>query len=169
MKKMLSFSLVFLLTGLIAVAQEAPKEPKNVGISEFDTFKNNSFDILDDSNKLKESATTIDSEIKNYSGVMNTLSLEKLKANFKAVKDGVKSTGDLSTQVAELSGQSKAVLEKAKKVKPAYKSPGAVKNTNSSIKALDFAKKDLAATKEIFEANLQILKEEMKSRGELIE
>ena len=43
-----------------------PKRPENIDVSDFDSFKNNAFDILDQSIELKTDATKVDTDVKAY-------------------------------------------------------------------------------------------------------
>ena len=49
--------------------KKPPKRPDNISVSDYDSFKNSSFDIMDNAIKLKLNFTTIDNEVKKYSGV----------------------------------------------------------------------------------------------------
>lgn len=168
---MKTLNLVALLTLVLTFSIHAQdiEEPKDIGVAEYDDFKNSSFDIMKESATLNKSATTIDNEVKSYSGVMNTISIDKLKQNYKALKEGTEAVGTLSEELAELNGKSQDVLSSAKNIKPKMKSVGAVKNTNKSIQALDASKADLSATKELLSNNMKLIGDELKSRGEMIE
>lgn len=168
MKTLNLLVLFTLVLSVSSIAQDLEK-PRDIGISEYDDFKNSSFDIMGESATLKESATTVDNEVKTYSGVMNTISIDKLKQNYKALKEGSEAVGVLSKELAELNGKSQDVLSSAKGIKPKMKSVGAVKNTNKSIQALDASKADLDATKDLLSSNMKLLGDELKARGELIE
>ena len=63
MKKLIS---VFILLGLFtsSLVVNAQDRPKNIGVSDFDNFKNSSFDVQEESASLKEDVTQIDNEIK---------------------------------------------------------------------------------------------------------
>ncbi|SMD32373.1 hypothetical protein SAMN04488029_0718 [Reichenbachiella faecimaris] len=168
---MKTLNLFALLTVILCFSLSAQDlaEPKDIGVSEYDNFKKSSFDIMKESATLKESATTVDNEVKTYSGAMNTIGIDKLKQNYKALKEGTEAVGTLSKELAELNGKSQDVLSNAKGIKPKMKSVGAVKNTNKSIQALDASKADLSATKELLSNNLKLIGDELKSRGEIIE
>ncbi len=169
MRKLIMPVLLAVLLPLSLFAQEDVKRPANIGDSEFDNFKNTSFDIREESLTLKESVTKIDNEIKNYSGVMNTIGVEKLKGNLKALLDTKTAVATIVNRIGELDNQSKDLLQNAKSLKPKTKSIKATKNTNASVKGLQLAKGDLDAVNEMVTANLALLKEELTSRGEPIE
>jgi uncharacterized protein (DUF3084 family) len=161
--------LVALLPVTVLAQDDAPKRPENMGVSDFDVFKNNSFDILDESAKLKTDATRLDTDVKSYSAGMAAVSVEKLKADYKAFRGIGKSSKELSTRITDLNGQSKALLDQAKSLKPMTKSPQASGNTNKSVKGLDASKKNLEAVAGLVDGNVKILADELKKRGETIE
>ena len=171
MKKTFYFLLIlvlFVLPGFVN-AQDAPKRPDNMGVSDFDVFKNNSFDIMDESTKLKTDATNLDNDIKSYSAGIGSVTLEKLKTDYKAIREIGKSSKDLTSKVGELNSQSKGLLEAAKSVKPMTKSPQATGNTNKSVKGLDAAKKNLDAVATLVQNNSKLLADELKKRGETVD
>lgn len=166
-----SLIILFVFAGpLSLIAQEeAPKRPENMGVSDFDTFKNNSFDILDESAKLKTDATKLDTDVKGYAAGMAGVSLDKLKSDLKAVRGIGKSSKELSTRIGALKDQSKQMLASAKSVKPMTKSPQATNNTNKSVKGLDASKKNLEQVTALVDANTKLLTDEIKRRGETVE
>ena len=168
MKKLVS---VFILLGLFtsSLVVNAQDRPKNIGVSDFDNFKNSSFDVQEESASLKEDVTQIDNEIKQYSGVMNTIGVAKIKEDLKALKGSQKAVKVLSDKIGDLTPQGKTLLENAKDVKPKMKSVSATKNTNKSGKGLDIAKDDLKSVSGLLEADIKLLTEELKARGEPIE
>ncbi|MCR9250375.1 MAG: hypothetical protein NXI20_08110 [bacterium] len=169
MRKLVMPILLSILIPVSLMAQDDVDRPANIGDSEFDNFKNTSFDIREESFTLRESVTKIDEEIKNYSGVMNTIGVEKLKGNFKALLDTKTAIATIVNRIGELDNQSKDLLQNAKSLKPKTKSLKATKNTNASVKGLKLAKTDLDAVKEMLSANIELLTNELKSRGEPIE
>lgn len=170
MKKFVYF-ILFLFAAVVSqsvLAQDdAPKRPENIGISDFDSFKNNSFDILDESTKLKKDATRIDGEIKG--GALAGVSVDKIKQDYKALKGISTSSQALSEKIGQLNDQSKQMLENAKNVNPKLKAPAATNSTNKSIKGLDSARKNLDATSDLVKNNMALLAGELKSRGESFE
>ena len=161
--------LAVLAPGLLIAQDDAPKRPENMGVSDFDVFKNNSFDILDESAKLKADAAKLDTDVKSYSAGLSAVSLEKLKADYKAFRGIGKSSKELTTRITDLNGQSKALLDQAKSLKPMTKSPQATGNTNKSVKGLDHSKKNLEAVAGLVDGNVKLLADELKKRGESIE
>lgn len=161
--------LTVLTPGLLFAQDDAPKRPENMGVADFDVFKNNSFDILDESAKLKADATKLDTDVKSYSAGLAAVSLEKLKADFKAFRGIGKSSKELTGRITDLNGQSKALLDQAKSLKPMTKSPQATGNTNKSVKGLDASKKNLEVVAGLVDGNVKLLGDELKKRGESIE
>lgn len=171
MKKIL-FAVLMLTLALPALtqAQDAPpKRPENMGVADFDSFKNNSFDILDESTKLKTEATRIDTDVKSYSAGLASVSVDKLKADLKAIRQVGQSSKELSTRIGSLDEQGKELLVSAKSVKPMTKSPAATNNTNKSIKGLDVSRKNLDQVTELVSTNTKLLTDELKKRGETVE
>jgi len=162
-------ALVALLPVSLLAQDDAPKRPEKMGVYDFDSFKNNSFDILDESAKLKTDATRIDGEVKNYAATMSSVTLDKLKNDYKALKGIAESSKALTTKIGDLDNQGKDLLASAKNVSPKIKSPQATKNTNSSIKGLDSSKKNLDAVSTLVQNNTKLLAEELKKRGEVVE
>jgi seryl-tRNA synthetase len=173
MKKYIRTVLVMVCAALSlnAMAQEekALKRPDNISVSNFDDFKNNAFDILEQSSKLKQDVTTLDTEIKNYAGVMSTLSAEKLKKDYNALRDMKRTSQTLTEKISELDNQGKDLLSSAKDVSPKTKSMGATSNTNKSVKGLDSAKKNLNAVATLLQTNSKLIVDELKKKGESVE
>lgn len=165
-------SLFLLCFALAAVAQDDAKplkRPDNISVSNFDDFKNTSFDVLEQSAKLKQDVTTIDTEIKNYSGVLSTLSVDKLKKDYNALRDINKVSKSLTEKIGELDNQGKDLLNSAKTVTPKTKSFGATSNTNKSVKGLETARKNLDGVGTLLQTDSKLLLEELKKRGEAVE
>lgn len=173
MKKFIYFLFVLAVVAAPQFTQaqddKTPKRPENIGVSDFDTFKNSSFDILGESANLKTDATKVDTDVKAYAATMSNASLEKLKADFAAIKGVSKSSKELSAKIGDLDTQGKALLTSAKNVNPRTKSPAATKNTNSSIKGLDASKKNLEVVSGLVTTNTKLLADELKKRGETVE
>jgi len=162
-------ALVALLPASVFAQGDAPKRPENMGVSDFDSFKNNSFDILDESTKLKTDATKLDTDVKSYSAGLASVTVEKLKTDLKALKGISKSSKELTTRISDLDEQGKQMLASAKSVKPMTKSPQATGNTNKSIKGLEASRKNLDGVTAIVQENTKLLTDELKRRGETVE
>ena len=175
MKKSFVFYIllsVFVSLGILQAQDKEKKEvkrPKNIGVADYDNFKNNSFDILDESNSLQENVTHIDNEIKGYSGLINTIGVEKIKKNLAALKDSKSAAETLLKKIGELAETGKELLTNVKSVTPKTKSLSASKNTKSSISVLDTSKANVKGLSELLVADIKLITEELKSRGEVIE
>jgi hypothetical protein len=168
--RVLSLAMLALLTFTAAVyAQDKPKRPGDISVSEFDTFKNTAFDIVDASHNLKTNVTTVDNEIKNYSGVINTVAPDKLKKDLAALKGSKKEAETLADRIGKLADQGKGMIGKAKDVTPKMKSLDATSVTNKSIKGLDTAKGYLADIGTLVDTNVKLITDELKKRNEPIE
>jgi hypothetical protein len=170
MKKFFFLCLAFIVSTVVfGQDDKTPKRPENMGVSDFDIFKNNSFDILDESVKLKTDATRLDTDVKSYAAGLASVSVEKLKADFKAFRGIGKSTNELTGRIDDLKEQSKALLESAKSLKPMTRSPQATGNTNKSVKGLDASKKNLDVVTSLVTTNTKLLADELKNRGETVD
>ena len=175
MKKSFVFYIllsVFVSLGILQAQDKEKKEvkrPKNIGVADYDNFKNNSFDILDESNSLQENVTHIDNEIKGYSGLINTIGVEKIKKNLAALKDSKSAAETLLKKIGELAETGKELLTNVKSVTPKTKSLSASKNTKSSISVLDTSKANVKGLSELLVADIKLITDELKSRGEVIE
>lgn len=169
MKKLNTLLILVFLCPVFVMAQDDIKRPKNVGISDFDNFKNSSFDVREESGSLNEDVTKLDGEIKNYSGVMNTIGVAKLKEDLAALKGSKDAVAKLNDKIGDLDNEGKTLVQNAKQVKPKLKSVSATKNTNKSIKGLGLAKNDLTSVSSLLETDIKLLSDELKTRGEIIE
>jgi len=132
MNKLSIFLFACIAMPLMIMAQDDVSRPKNVGISDFDDFKNSSFDVREESASLNDNVSQLDSEIKNYSGVINTIGVDKLKKDLAALKGSKDAVKVLNDKIGDLDNDGKKMAENAKKVTPKMKSVSATKNTNQS-------------------------------------
>ncbi len=169
MKKHIGLFLgVFALVCTAAAQGDAPpKRPDNIGVSDFDGFKNNSFDILDESTRLKNDATRIDNEIKG--GVLSSMTVDKIRQDVRALRGISESSQALTQKIGELDEQGKTLLSNAKNVNPKTKAPAASNNTNKSVKGLEVARKNLDVTATLVQSNTELLVNELKARGEKVD
>jgi hypothetical protein len=167
MKKFTLFLLMLFATA--AFAQEPVKRPENIGIGDFDSFKNTSFDSQDESLNMNKDVNKLDQEIKGYAGVLSTISVPKLKADLEALRGIHRSQKALREKLGSLDEQGKALVGKAKEVTPKLKVPQATGNTNKSIKALEATRKNLDGVSGLITSNSKLLIEELKKRGEAVE
>jgi hypothetical protein len=106
----------------MVLAQDDLEKPKDMGVSEFDEFKNNAFAIFKKSQDFKK----------------------MVDEGQKFTADDVKAVDDLKNDLAALQEKSEALVKKAKDVKPMTKAPAATKNTQASVKALKRSGENLA-------------------------
>jgi len=169
MKKILTLAC---LAGLLfsATAQDQPpKRPDNIGVADFDNFKNNAFDILDESARLKADAIRIDQEIKSAGSVLTSFSVDRIRQDIRALRGIRQSTEALTEKIGTLDNEGKDLLNNAKNVNPRIKAPAATSNTNRAIQGLEHARKNLQAVANLVETNTQKLVDELKARGEEIQ
>jgi hypothetical protein len=167
----LLFVLAILVAPQVSQAQDEkePKRPENIGVSDFDTFKNSSFDIFDESGQLKTDAAKVEASVKTYAATPSSATLEKLKEDYQALRGISKSSKELTDKIGSLDTEGKSLLTSAKNVSPRTKSPVATKNTNTSIKGLNAAKKNLESVSTIVTTNTKVVADELKKRGVEIE
>ncbi len=146
-----------------------PQRPTNIGVSDFDTFKNSSFDIFDESSTLKTDAARVDASVKTYAATPSSATLETLKDDYKALRGITKASKELTTRIGNLDTESKDLLNSVKNVSPRTRAPIATKNTNASIKGLNAAKENLAQVSAIVTTNTKVVAGELKKRGVEIE
>ncbi len=169
MKKTISLLLCCFLVQMVNAQEQPPRRPDNIGVSDFDSFKNNAFDIVDESTRLKNDVTRIDNEIKNAGSVLTSFSVDKIRQDIRALRGIRQSSEVLADRIGKLDEEGKTLLNNAKNVNPRTKAPAATSNTNRSIQGLDYARKNLKAVADLAEANTKKLTDELKLRGEDIE
>lgn len=119
------------------------KRPSNIGNSDFDGFKNSSFDIYYNSHKLDKNLQVIEGNLAKYAEDKANIDFESLRADITSLNKTKESVKELSTKLKALDDKSKSMVENAKKLKPRTKAPKAIKNTDKSVKALNDAKNTL--------------------------
>jgi hypothetical protein len=167
MKRIITLLAGFLFLTTTLLAQD--KRPDNIGVGDFDSFKNSAYDSQDESLKLKTNTEKIDKEIKGYSGVLSTISGPKLREDLNALIAINKSQKELRQQLGALDDKGKSLLGSAKNVSPKLKAPAATNNTKKSITALDNTRKNLDGISGLLSADSKILIDELKKRGETVE
>ena len=166
---LIMMALCLTVTAPIYAQDKAPARPSDIGESEFDNFKNSSFDVMEESTDLKENLMHIDEEIKSYSGVISTVSTDKIKGHYKALT-GVRSEVEvINSNIAELDDKGKDMVANASKVTPKMKSVKATANTKKSVQGLEVAKSNMKTITDVLQEDTKLLAAELKSRGEPIE
>lgn len=158
-----------LATASLLAQDKTVSRPGDIGDSEFDNFKNNSFNVLEESTKLKNDLKTIDDEVKSYSGIMSTIATDKIKGNYKALTGIRKEVESVNANISELDDKGKDMVENAGKVTPKMKSIKATANTKKSVEGLEIAKGNLKSITDMLQEDTRLLADELKSRGEPIE
>jgi hypothetical protein len=153
----------------LAIAQEEEKlkRPDDIKVTEYDEFKNTSFNTYDESLKLAQNVKVIDNDVKNYAGVMKSVLTPKLLNDFKALVAIKNSSEALRSTIASLDEKGKDLAANSKKA--GLKAPAAGKNTKSSVAALDKSKAHLDNITDLLNADMKLLKDELKARGEPVE
>jgi len=161
----LSF-LLFFSTNLMAQSLDSygdMKRPANIGNSDFDNFKNSSFDIYYNSHKLDQNLKKIEGNLVKYAEDKSNIDFNSLREDIKALDATEKSVKELSADLKTLDDKSKDMVKNAKNIKPRSKAPKAVKNTNKAVKALNDAKTTL---KSVSENQVDLLKKAKELLGE---
>jgi len=164
---LMAFGL-FLVTPLVA-QDKSVSRPGDIGESEFDDFKNSSFNVLEESTKLKRDLTHVDDEIKSYGGVLGEVATDKLKGHYQALTGIKKEVEGVNSNIAELDNKGKVMVSNASKVTPKMKSIKATANTKKSVEGLDVAKGNMKSIADMLKEDTQLVAAELKSRGEPIE
>ena len=162
-------TMTLLVVSSVSAQDKTVQRPSDIGESEFDNFKNNSFNVLEESTKLKRDLTHVDDEIKSYGGVLSEVATDKLKGHYQALTGIKKETESVKSNLAELDDKGKDMVANASKVTPKMKSIKATANTKKSVEGLDVAKGNLKAITDMLAEDTKLIAEELKSRGEPIE
>lgn len=169
MKRRFPLILLMFTAGALYAQDTPPKPPGDMGVDQFDAFKNNSFNIMNESIKTDKDITTLDNQVKSYSGSITNTSIDNLRADYKAVLDLSKVKKNLVDKIGQLDNQGKEVITAAKSFTPKLKSVTAVNNTNKAVQALDFSRKKLTNSGALLKADADLLTKELKARGEKVE
>src|SRR6185436_11980961 len=121
-------SSLFLILFFAVAASAQEKRPSNIGVGDYDDFKNNSFDINEQSHKASQDLATLDKEIKGYAGVVSTLDVQKLKKDYSAIVGLNKFSKEIAGKITQLDDQGKRLVDGAKDVTPKLKSMSAASN-----------------------------------------
>jgi prefoldin subunit 5 len=121
------------------------KRPANMGDSEYDSFKNSSFDVYFNTCKLDANLKKIEGNLVGYQQDKDNIDFKSLRSDIKALREINEAIPDLKNELKGLKGKSENLAKNAKNVKPKMKAPKAVKNTKKSIEALDKAKEKMGS------------------------
>ena len=161
--------VIFIAAPMYAQNDKTLKRPNDIGNGEYDEFKNSSFNTYEESNKLNQNLTHIDTEIKEYSGVMSTVSSDKLKGHYRALTSIKGEVEALSANLSKLDEKGKSLVSNASNVTPKTKSLQATSNTKKSVESLEHSRKTINSILSIVQTDTKLIADELKSRGEPIE
>ena len=139
------------------------KRPANIGVADFDNFKNACFDIYFNSHKLDKNLQDIETNLTKYAADKDNIDFNSLREDIKSLNAIGKSSKELTAQLKTLDDKSESMVKNAKNIKPKTKAPKAVKNTNNAIKALNDAKSTL---KTVGENQVTLLKQATELLGD---
>ncbi len=139
------------------------KRPANIGNSDYDGFKNSSFDVYYNAHKLDKNLQKIETNMVKYAADKDNIDFKSLREDIKALKNTKNSMKDLSSKLKTLDNKSAAMVKGAKSFKPKMKAPKAIKNTNKSVDALKDAK---ATLKSVGENQVTLLKTAQELLGD---
>jgi len=136
-----AFSLALTTNGQTA-REEAKKleRPKDCGVTDYDSFKNASFNLLGEVKKTDLNYEKVKTDIDGYLTGGKEATVDGVKADIKRMKAILKSMQAMDDRVLKLTTEGSDLLQNAKEVKPVTKVKAATSNTKTSIKAIDVSK-----------------------------
>lgn len=135
------------------------ERPANVGDSDFDNFKNSSFDVYYNVGKLDVNLKKVETNLISYKENPDNIDFNSLRSDIKALNEINAALPKLQSEITSLKGKSEAMVKGAKDFKPKLKAPKAIKNTNQSVTALDKANDRMKTLVEDQKAALMTAKE----------
>lgn len=136
------FGMTFLFAGNVNAQDEKygdMERPNNIGVSNFDNFKNSAFDIYYNIGKLDVNLAKVEENLISYKKDADNINYQSLKSDVKSLNEINEAIPKLQSEVKGLKGESETMIKNAKNIKPRTKSPKAVGNTKKAVKALDAA------------------------------
>lgn len=115
------------------------ERPDNIGVSDFDNFKNSSFDVYYNVGKLDVNLAKVEENLIVYKKDKANMDVNSLKSDVKSLNEINEAFPKLQGELKQLKGQGETMVKNAKNVKPKMKAPKAAKNTKKSVTALDKA------------------------------
>ncbi|MDF1549210.1 MAG: hypothetical protein P1P88_15395 [Bacteroidales bacterium] len=155
-------SISFLFAGNVNAQDEKYgdlERPANVGDSDFDNFKNSSFDVYYNVGKLDVNLKKVETNLISYKENPDNIDFASLRADIKSLNEINAAIPKLQSEVTSLKGKSESMVKGAKDFKPKLKAPKAIKNTNQSVTALDKANDRMKTLVEDQKAALMTAKE----------
>lgn len=172
-----AFLALVLLFGLVAGAtgQDAREEakklqrPKDCGISDYDAFKNASFNLLGEVKKSDINYDKIKTDIAGYLEGDKQATVDGVKSDINRLKSLNKSMQVMDDRVKKLTQEGNDLLQNAKNVKPVTKVKAATSNTKTSIKAVDVSKDLMKEMGGTIEEDITKLKDKVTALGGSVE
>ncbi|MBN1251779.1 MAG: hypothetical protein JXR51_01175 [Bacteroidales bacterium] len=157
---LISVSLLMLFFNISLVSQTLDsygtlERPKDIGNSDFDGFKNNSFDTYFNTCKIEANLKEIEGNVEKYNADKENIDANALKSDLKSLTDINTSINGLREDLKTLKDKSENMASKAKTLTPKTKSLKAVQNTKKSTEAINQAKSKMPV---IAQTNAELIK-----------
>ena len=150
MKKLiLTLFAIFLASSAFLMAQTLQEKarkllkPTDIGVTEYDAFKNSSFSLKDEVLKTDKNYDQVSKDLIRYANGSKKLTLNNVNSDIKKVKNMKGSIKSLSDKASTLAESGKKLSTGVAGVKPASKIASATTNTNSSVKAVELSREIL--------------------------
>jgi len=117
------------------------KRPGDCGVSQYDDFKNSSFNLLSELLKTDTNYEQIKGDISGYVEGEKEVTVDGVKGDITRLKKLKGSLESMDERVATLATDGNDLLQNATKVKPVTKVKAATDNTKDSMQAVDLSKK----------------------------
>ena len=111
--------------------------PDNIGNSDFDNFKNSSFDVYFNVGKLDENLKKVETNLVEYQKDKSNINVSSVRSDIKSLNEIGEALVKLQTETTSLKDKSEEMVKGAKNFTPKLKAPKAISNTNKSVTALD--------------------------------
>jgi hypothetical protein len=147
MKSLTCFLFLLFFTVVFVFGQTTKEEakklarPADCGVSQYDDFKNSSFNLLSELLKTDTNYEKIKVDISGYVEGEKEVTIDGVKGDISRLKSLKGSLESMDERVASLTTDGNDLLENATKVKPVTKVKAATDNTKESLKAVDLSKK----------------------------
>ena len=168
-------TLLFAFSPLLTNGQSAREEanklqrPKDCGISDYDSFKNASFNLLGEVKKTDVNYANVKKDIDGYLTGGKEATVDGVKSDINRMKAILKSIQDMDDRVKRLTEEGNDLLQNAKDVRPVTKVKAATDNTKDSIKAVDVSKDLMKELTETITGDLDKLVEKVTELGGTVE
>lgn len=164
MKKILVFAVVFLISGFMAINSQTLQEkakalikPADIGVADYDAFKNSSFSLKDEVLKTDKSYDQLSKEVVKYAKGGKKLTYKNVSSDLNKVKNIKTTVKALNDRVGSLAETGKKLSTGAAGVKPGNKVQQATTNTNTSLQAVDLSREILKGLTKKVDADMGTL------------